>query len=214
MSTATPGQVIQSLVILNQQELESNHYGILHGGYLAALAQAAKQGTLPPLQDFRKSCGLRILELVESGIQFPGFPAFKFGEKFVRDISEKAVVKISYLGDNLKEWFGDMEIPAMAPCEINISKLTKNSLNKPIMDELGDDCETGLGMVYWGMVTDRWSKDKWHFTYALDKNGLRRAVYWCWYDEDEGWDVYAIAVDDPGKWSIGHHAVSRKPLTA
>lgn len=50
---ATAGQARHSLTILEQQSLSADDYRTLHDGYLAALAQAAKAGTLPELKTFR-----------------------------------------------------------------------------------------------------------------------------------------------------------------
>ncbi|MDB5265339.1 MAG: hypothetical protein JWM39_52 [Parcubacteria group bacterium] len=52
-SVATAGQAKHSLTILEQQGLTAADYAKLHDGYLAALAQAAKAGTLPELKTFR-----------------------------------------------------------------------------------------------------------------------------------------------------------------
>jgi hypothetical protein len=52
-TTATAGQAKHSLTILEQQGLSADDYRTLHDGYLAALAQAAKAGTLPELKTFR-----------------------------------------------------------------------------------------------------------------------------------------------------------------
>lgn len=153
-----------------------------------------------------------LLAPVESGIKFLGHPAFKFGERFIVNTSDGAVVTIAYLGDNLKAWFWGMDIPAVGACELDVSRLTKRSLGQPIMDELGANCETGLGVVFWGMAGGQWSKGRMYLTYALDGNDKRRAAYWRW--GDGGWKLYADVVDHPSGWSADYHVVSRKPLAA
>jgi len=55
---ATAGQAKHSLTILEQQGLSADDYRKLHDGYLAALAQAAKAGTLPELKTFRAMLNL------------------------------------------------------------------------------------------------------------------------------------------------------------
>ena len=52
---ATFAQATHSLVILDQQGLEAEHYRVLHGGYLADLAQAVFEKTVPSRDEFRKS---------------------------------------------------------------------------------------------------------------------------------------------------------------
>ncbi len=57
-SEATLGQATHSLNILNQQGLKAEHFKVLHDGYLADLAQAIKNGTLPSRNSFRQTLQL------------------------------------------------------------------------------------------------------------------------------------------------------------
>lgn len=56
--TGTAGQAKHSLTILEQQGLSADNYRALHDGFLADLAKAAKAGTLPDRQTFRRLLSL------------------------------------------------------------------------------------------------------------------------------------------------------------
>src|SRR3989338_1160734 len=56
---ATADQAGHSLTIIHQQGLNFEQYKVLHNGYLAAVAQAAKHGAMPPLGEFRRFLKLR-----------------------------------------------------------------------------------------------------------------------------------------------------------
>ncbi len=211
MSTVTPGQVIQNLVILNQQGLEFEDYEKLHAGYLAALAQATKRGKLPELSAFRKAIGLGILSLVVPHVHCCHSAAFCVGDRFVVDKS--AAVPISFLNENWELWFGGMELGEMAACDLEVHALTENSLDKPITDEIGEEfCDTSPAAL-WSMMRDgHLSQDKWYVFYMKDQSGVRRAVRVCWYDG--GWFVCAYSSSGPRVWGAGHHVVSRKRCVA
>lgn len=192
------------MVILNQQELGFEHYNILHSGYLAALAQATKRGTLKPLAQFRKDCGLGILNLVESGIKFPGYSAFCVDDK---------MKLIKYHGSNFNEWFGGMKVPATPPYELDENELMERAIDTPIIAKLGEEkCETSIAVLFWGIETGYWSKDRWYLLYAKDKDAVRRAVYW--FLHGDGWRAYVAFVGHPHTWDADTHVVSRKHLVA
>ncbi|MBI2410189.1 hypothetical protein HYV30_04115 [Candidatus Kaiserbacteria bacterium] len=52
------GRARQTLLILDQQGLTEEEIDTIHGGHLAALAQAARKRTLPDLKSFRQALGL------------------------------------------------------------------------------------------------------------------------------------------------------------
>lgn len=211
MKTATPGQVIQTLVILNQQDLGHEHYAALHSGYLAALAQAVKRDKLPGLAAFRKAIGLGILSIVTPHIHLSGEVAFRVSDRFV--VNTDADVPISYLNDNWTEWFGGMEVLATESCDLKVNELTESSLDDPIMSEIGDDvCEVSPAILWLMMKHGHLSKDKWYIFYMKDKAGVCRAVSVCWHDD--GWYVDARATSNPFEWRAGDLVVSRKRLVA
>jgi hypothetical protein len=55
---ATWGQAVHSLTIIGQQNLNADHIRVLHDGYLATLAKAARDGMLPTHDEFKRMLGL------------------------------------------------------------------------------------------------------------------------------------------------------------
>jgi hypothetical protein len=125
----------------------------------------------------------------------------------------------SYFGDNFNSWFltgeGKIEGPQDQQ-ELRFGKLTKGSVDGPIIEELGGEAkaETTLTEMF-----DQMSKQSnreegnlltngcWNIFYIRDINGVLRAVYvrWC----GVGWCVDALSVEGPFGWYAGHQVFSR-----
>ena len=140
-------------------------------------------------------------------------------DKFKVDTGKKAKVKISYLGDNFKEWFlGKIEDP-FSGSTVYGRKLEKNSVDGPILAELGGNeaAETTLTEVYAAMEAQPNGEDGnllnngWaNIFYIKDVNGALRAVHVDWVDG--GWDVLANSVEDPAEWNADDRVFSRNSL--
>jgi len=137
-------------------------------------------------------------------------------DKFKVDTERKAKVKISHLGDNFKEWFlGKTENP-FAGSTIYGRKLEKNSVDGPILQELGGNeaAETTLTEMYAAMeaqpngengdlLNNGWA----NIFYIKDVNGTLRAVRVRW--SDDGWHVHACSVENPLEWFTDRRIFSR-----
>jgi hypothetical protein len=174
------------------------------------LTRRMKDGSLDPrvvnysLQKVLEGEGIGagILKLIRSGIKFPGYPAFRVDDK---------MGLIKYRGSNFDEWFGGMKVVATPAYELDENELTERAVDTPIIAELGEEkCETSIAVLFWGIETGYWSKDRWYLLYAKDKVGVRRAVSWYW--NGDGWRADACRVGHPDAWDVGSHAVSRKHL--
>lgn len=141
---------------------------------------------------------------------------FVAAENFVVDTGRKAKVKISYLGDNFKEWFGDKVEDQIAKQELRYAKLRKSSVDNPIIVELGGETkvETTLSEIYSLMAKQRSGENGallnngWaNIFYIKDHAGVLRAVYVRW--GGGGWRVYAGSVAYPREWSVGYLVFSR-----
>lgn len=145
-------------------------------------------------------------------------------EKFVVDTSKKAKVKISYLGDNLTEWFlsgdGKIESP-ISERSLRYGKLMENSVDAPIIAELGGEqkAEMTLAEMFALMekqpngergtlLTNGWA----NIFYIRDVKGVLRAVNGCWYGD--GWLVLAYSVLFPRRWCGGRLVFSRNSSVA
>jgi hypothetical protein len=143
-------------------------------------------------------------------------------EMFVRDVSHKAKVKISYLGDNFTKWFlngkGKTEDP-ITKQTLYFGKLRKSSVDGPIIDELGGEAnaETTLTELYGlmklqangeegALLTNGW----WNIFYIKDQNGALRAVSVGW--RGGGWRVGAGSVECPVDWRDGYQVLSRNSV--
>ncbi len=136
---------------------------------------------------------------------------FAAHEKFVVG---NAQAKISWIGSNFQEWFlGKTEEP-LAETTLRYAKFVRQSLDGPILAELGDKAETMLAQVYAFMarqpngeegvlLTNGWG----NIFYVRDVNGELRAVSVYWYGD--GWGVDASSVTYPDGWSGEHRVFSR-----
>jgi len=141
---------------------------------------------------------------------------FAVKKKFIVDISNKAKVKISYLGSNFREWFLDKVEEPIEETELRYSRLKERSVDEPIIAELGGEAkaETSLTEIFsliemqkngegGALLNDGYA----NIFYARDINGVLRAVGVCWFGG--GWYVGALLVEDPGRWIVGYRVFSR-----
>jgi hypothetical protein len=161
-----------------------------------------------------------ILELVNNAIVVPtSTERFVACDRFVRDISDEAKVKISYLGDNFKAWFlkgkGKIEEP-FAGSTLCSRKLLRNSVDGPIIRELGGEqkAESFLTEVF--SLMEKQSKGQkgvllnngwWNIFYIRDLKEVLRTVYVDW--RDDGWHVRANSVENPVAWDADRLVFSR-----
>lgn len=150
----------------------------------------------------------------------PSTTEFVAEDKFKVDTSKKAKVKISYLGDNFKEWFlGKREnpFPSSTVCG---RQLNKNLVDGPILVELGgqEKAETTLFELFIMMNRQANGESGALFNngvanifYVRDIKGILRAVGVGW--DDGGWSVDAYSVESPYVWLAGLCVFSRGPKT-
>jgi len=122
--------------------------------------------------------------------------------------------KITWLSDLFREWFWGKIEPPMAKTELRYAKLTKNSVDGPIMDELGGVKETTLAEIYALMkrqpngeqgvlLTNGWA----NIFYVPDANGTLRAVLV--YCNSVGWGLLAHSVGSLFRWHGEYRVFSR-----
>jgi len=138
---------------------------------------------------------------------------------FVRNVGKKAILKIGYVSEDFRDWFlGKTEDP-LAKQTLYYYKLLEPSGNGPIVAKLGGEekAETTLTEIYGLMakqangcrgplITNNW----WNIFFVRDQKGVLRVVHLCWYDD--GWYVYARAVNFPASWYAGHMVFSRNSV--
>jgi hypothetical protein len=149
-------------------------------------------------------------------------------EKFVKDISDDAEVKISFIGDNFKAWLLDKVEEPRKKSELRIQRLRKSSVDGPIIAELGDSIRAKISLdQLWLLLKEKQvkgEKDGWHIAYIEDKirfpedeqfsyinekgeKTVLRAVGFDW--DGGGWSLNAYQVSGPDGWFDGNRVLSR-----
>lgn len=216
MSDATlrqSGKVVE-IVEIFEDTPRKQLQALLASGLLADL----RDGNIAEINrdEFRKSIGLLPLNLplleelgtvVVPATDSPFVARERYGHK------AKPGVRISYLGDNFREWFlGKTEEPT-GETELRYAKLVKSSVDGPILAELGDKAETTLAQIYHltlqskgeegVLLTNEWA----NIFYCRDVNGSLRVMFVACRDYD--WRVRADSVENPNRWHDGHRVFSR-----
>ncbi len=137
-------------------------------------------------------------------------------DRFVVNTGKKAPVKISYLGDNFKDWFLRKEEQPFTGSTLKYGKLSRYSVDGPIIKELGGEehAETTLTELFALMEAQKNGENGPLLTngyanifYIKDAAGVLRAVYAGW--SDDGWSVGAGDVPSPSVWHAGCQVFSR-----
>lgn len=137
-------------------------------------------------------------------------------DHFVLNTKKNAPVKISYLGDNFKDWFLGKEDPLFAGSILKYEKLSRSSLDSTIVAELGggDQAEVTLTEIFSLMKAQKNGEDGPLLTngyanifYVRESTGVLRTVFVYWYGY--GWHVRAFVVTDPRGWDVEGRVFSR-----
>ena len=213
MATLMTGKQVKKILELLEDVLSEQIQRILESGLLTDLRDAnlgevttekrAQIRQLLGLEQLDAKCrvddrGQSLLRSVGT-VTVPSLPALgRVSELFVQNVSESARVKISFVGDNFKAWFGGMDIGVFAGSTLAPSMLTRNAWDSDILKAIGGEsaAETSLPEVYWLMEQQRGggsgsllTDGRANIFYVRDKNGALRAVYVHW--DDFGWLVDA-----------------------
>ena len=137
-------------------------------------------------------------------------------DHFIVNISQNALIKVSHLGGNFRNWFLNKIEEPFATNVLRGCKLCRPSKDGPIIAELGGEkeAETTLTELFACMELQAEGKRKPLLTdghanvfYVRDSDNLLRAVYIVWYKD--GWSVNAYSIDAASKWSDGSLVFSR-----
>lgn len=139
-------------------------------------------------------------------------------EKFVvRDyISKLRKKREVYVGSNFENWFFNKTVEPISKSELRYHKLRKNSVDDPIIAELGSEAkaETTLAEMFvlvemqangesGVLLTNGYA----NIFYVRDINGVLRTVCCYWHVGD--WRVHANPVEDPHACNDGGQVFSR-----
>ncbi|MBP9711636.1 MAG: hypothetical protein KBD55_01210 [Candidatus Pacebacteria bacterium] len=123
----------------------------------------------------------------------------------------------SYLGDNFNAWFlagtGNIDAPG-GETTLTISRLTKASVDQPILDELGDKTDVALVDMFAKMEAQSKGQPgellvdgRVNIFYVRDQDGVLRPVYVHWLGD--GWCVNACSTDCTAHWYAAYQVFSR-----
>ena len=130
-------------------------------------------------------------------------PAITTSQKFWKDCGRK------WTNEDFKAQFLGLEVSATEAEVLSISKLEKNSLDTPILSELGEKAETSV-LHFAEFLNQNRRSSEFFIGYLRGLDGNLFAVYAGWDVGRGGWDVGANSVTDPRGWFAGRVVVSRK----
>jgi hypothetical protein len=141
---------------------------------------------------------------------------FVVRDRIVVNTKKNAPVKISFVSDYFKECFYDKTEEAFGGSTLNYGKLSRSSVDGPIIAELGGEAkaETTVAEVYALMEAQKNGENGSLLTngyanifYVRDAKGVLRSVSVLW--DDGGWFVYALDVAYPDAWGDDNQVFSR-----
>lgn len=123
-----------------------------------------------------------------------------------------------YGWDNFKERFLGKKCPGAKTATLAVHRLEKDSLDQPILAELGDCAETTMDHFVWLVTQQSKGQDgvlltnsRANIFYIRDDENVLWAVYARWYSDDRYWGVGASSVEDPYGWDAGSQVISCDP---
>ena len=155
------------------------------------------------------------------GAVVPAMESFLAEDRFKRDLSDNAPVKIREVGANFQKWFGKLIVSVHKGSKLKLSTLARNASDTEIFTALGgeDKAETVLSEAWWLMTQQGRGQSglllndgKANIFYAFDVNGVLRALYVFWFGS--GWFVNAFEIDAGTRWSEDGRVFSRNSIPA
>jgi hypothetical protein len=154
-------------------------------------------------------------------ISLPAISSFDVGAHIVATPDKErksAEVLIGWIGDNAKRLAKGFVEPEVAEATLRVHRLTKASVDGPIIAELGGEevVLTTWGQMYEMIRQQGRGQQGFLLTngyanvfYVRQANGEVWAVSCCWYASFGYWSVYANPITDPSTWSAGRQFLSR-----
>lgn len=142
-------------------------------------------------------------------VQLKGIPQFTMNEE-----TQKAA-NIGYMWDDFKSHFFGKTEENIGDLTVAVHKLEKDSLDKPILEELEEKAEISLAQFVellkqqsqgqeGTLLVNGWA----NIAYIRDKKGNLWAVDAGWDSADRYWHVNAYSVEIPRDWSAGGQVLS------
>ena len=117
-------------------------------------------------------------------------------------------LKISYVGNNFKEWFYPLKFDPKNKVKPLTSQKVPHAMND--IEILAELKPTEVSMEEIVATLETLDHSVWALFYCKDKNSVLRTVGVLWYND--GWDVSADGVARPSAWCAGYQVFSRAIL--
>ena len=115
---------------------------------------------------------------------------------------------VVWMGDNFKAQFLGLEISQSPLNVLAVHNLEEPSLDKPILETLGEKAEVSITEFKAFLAGNRKSQE-WFVFYRRGRDGNLWAVCARWRIDRGGWSVDASSIDRPHGWSRDDRIVSR-----
>ena len=123
---------------------------------------------------------------------------------------------VGWMGDNFRRVFLNFVEENMSDATLAVSRIERNSLDAPILTELGDKAETKLAYLFQLMEKQSRGEEGMllvngyaNIVYVEDEDNTVWAVHAHWYSDYGCWYVDAYSVGDPSEWGAGYQVLSR-----
>lgn len=207
--TLSVGQAVEIQDACRRQEVTLAELKLLTSGTNLRRSINWLNGTAAPAEK------LKLLESVAT-VPVTATTRFVAADRFVADTSKKAKVKIAFAWDNFKNNFVPKVETDIQAGELKIHKLLRDSLDKPIIAELGANHETYLADL-WAMLLEQPNGEKGkllvngraNIFYIRDVEGVLWAVSVGWGPAYGGWVLCPDSVSFPAPWDADDQVVSR-----
>jgi hypothetical protein len=118
---------------------------------------------------------------------------------------------VVWTNNNFDNQFVGLKVPAAPSTDFIVRKLEQNSLDAPIIAELGGEKNAEISVSHFKDFLQKNRKStEWFIFYLNGKDRNLWAVDVYWLSDDGGWNVNANSVSDPSEWYAGSRVVSRK----
>lgn len=129
-------------------------------------------------------------------------PAITTSEEYFKEAG------VVWMGENFKAQFLGLEVPAIEETELAVRRLEQNSLDTPILAELGDKAEIFVSQ-FKVFLNEHRGSNEWFIFYLKGRDKKLWAVDAYWDVDDDGWRVVADSVAGPDRWNRGCQVVSQ-----
>ncbi len=143
----------------------------------------------------------RLLSFVRTAT-IPAQPAVMTSEDYFKEAG------VVWMNDNFKAKFFGLKVEAREQTEFAICKLEQDSLDAPILAELGDKAEMPVSQ-FKQFLSDNRESSEYFILYLRGKDGNLWAVSAYWLTGYDGWRVSSSSVANPHRWLAGRQVVSR-----